>query len=513
MKKSCLFFVIFGFLVFLLAGVSYGWQGRMAGMGDPYGLVQDESDFLIHPAKIANGKGINFYGGYRFNYTDVMKWNYTSTEFTPAGAFFWIWPYRGSGDEWKHNGLIGAAFPMGPGRMGLFFEYEGKRGDYDGDEDERSIATSWYHTYKLESDFDTFALRLLYGIPMGNFKLGGELQLAYRREKDETFINEDILTAGRLLHTNYPLGGSVPWVNLFPFMIPYDSKYWEVLLKGSLEGMIGPAKIALTMRGGFIFSGDNKYRAMDFQIPPGVITNSIDMDGDVKGWRMGGDFWLRYPLAENLSLPFLLKIEYQKKTRDGEGYGNAFGIFGDTEYKNRESVFQVEVGGGVDKELVKGTRIAAGIYYNYAQNKNNFVGKGNNGVNWIEADYSNYPDHQEHRVILKLSGEKEISPMVALRMGLNFFYGWVKEDFEYNRMLAINNTSLDGYHWGIGASLGGTVKFQRFSVEPFIGGGYQNMKLKGDGDISVYGPLGSVLEGDKTRKEWSIGGGFSIKFN
>jgi hypothetical protein len=88
-KKSCLFFVILGFLVLSLAGVSYGWQGRMAGMGDPYGLVQDESDFLIHPAGIANGKGTNFYGNYRFNYTDVMKWNYTSTEFTPAGAFYW----------------------------------------------------------------------------------------------------------------------------------------------------------------------------------------------------------------------------------------------------------------------------------------------------------------------------------------------------------------------------------------------------------------------------------------
>ena len=60
MKKNCLFFVIISFLVLSLAGVSYGWQGRMGGMGDPYGLVEDESDFLFHPAGIANGKGINF---------------------------------------------------------------------------------------------------------------------------------------------------------------------------------------------------------------------------------------------------------------------------------------------------------------------------------------------------------------------------------------------------------------------------------------------------------------------
>jgi hypothetical protein len=131
MKAKSLFIVIIGFLVLSLAGVSYGWQGRMAGMGDPYGLVVDESDFLIHPAKIANGKGINFYSNYRFNYTDVMDWNYTK-DFL-SGPFLGTLPYRTSGDEWEHNGLLGVAFPAGPGRMGFFFEYVGKRGDYDGD--------------------------------------------------------------------------------------------------------------------------------------------------------------------------------------------------------------------------------------------------------------------------------------------------------------------------------------------------------------------------------------------
>jgi hypothetical protein len=62
--------VIVGLLTLSLAGVSHGWQGRMAGMGDPFGLVQDESDFLIHPSGIADGKGTNFYGNYRFNGRD-----------------------------------------------------------------------------------------------------------------------------------------------------------------------------------------------------------------------------------------------------------------------------------------------------------------------------------------------------------------------------------------------------------------------------------------------------------
>ena len=40
-----------------------------------------------------------------------------------------------------------------------------------------------------------------------------------------------------------------PWTNLFQFMFPYDSKYWEFIFKGSLKGEIGPAKIAFTVRG------------------------------------------------------------------------------------------------------------------------------------------------------------------------------------------------------------------------------------------------------------------------
>ena len=86
MKKSCLFLGILGFLVLSMAVPAYSWQGRMAGMEDPYGLIQDESDFLIHPAKIANGQGMKFYGDYRFTYTGVLKWDNEVNVFTPAGA-------------------------------------------------------------------------------------------------------------------------------------------------------------------------------------------------------------------------------------------------------------------------------------------------------------------------------------------------------------------------------------------------------------------------------------------
>ncbi|MBW2182107.1 MAG: hypothetical protein JRG81_17320 [Deltaproteobacteria bacterium] len=60
MKKQMLLLVLVLLSVFLVFGSSLAWQGRMAGMGDPYGLTPDESDFLIHPSLIVGGKVLIF---------------------------------------------------------------------------------------------------------------------------------------------------------------------------------------------------------------------------------------------------------------------------------------------------------------------------------------------------------------------------------------------------------------------------------------------------------------------
>jgi hypothetical protein len=498
MKKNCLFFVIISFLVLSLAGVSYGWQGRMGGMGDPYGLVQDESDFLFHPAGIANGKGINFYSNYRFNYTDVMDWNYTFGPF-PVEIALMKYEYNTSGDERRHDSLLGAAFPLGAGRMGLFFQYSGRRDNYGGDFSISKILP--IGQYGMDSDLDAFALRLLYGLPLGGFKLGGEVQFAYRHEKNDTNVMES-----SSFSENDFVGLFFLKPNVLAFMRPYDSKYWEAIFKGSLKGAIGPAEVAFTLRGGYIFSGENHLMYTQ-AISSGV--SGFNLDGNVKGWDIGGDLWVKYRVAKGLSFPFLLRVDYQKKTRDGDGPGVGPDLAGFSfDYKNREKNFQSEVGGGVDKEFGKGTRVAAGIYYGFLQDKNNLI------LSAIPIpfvyDFSKYPNQTEHRVILRVAGEKEISPMVAMRMGVNFFYGWAKEDFNGDVITFSEKQSIDGYHWGIGASLGGTVKFQRFSVEPFIGGGYQKWNLDGT-SFSNYSPP-PLLNMDKMRQEWFIGGGLSIKF-
>jgi len=514
MKKVLLTMISLFLLVFALSGISYGWQGRMGGMGDPFGLVADESDYLIHPAKIANGEGVRFYGDYRFTYTGVTDWDYNLDHFSTAGTLVNVFHFDSSGQEFTHNVLLGATFPLGPGRMGLFFTYNGMRGNYHGDVDVNSVSN--FEEYDLTKDFDNFALRLLYGLPVGSFKLGGEAQFAYCREKNENWIQMTNLIQGKL---NDISGLFRPFENLLSFQFPYNSRYWETLFKGSLDGKIGPLDLEFTLRGGFLFGGENSL-LMELQNPVGTTFSRTDLNGDVTGWRIGGDLWARYPLAKDLSLPFLVGVAYQQKTRDGDGVQ----ILGVPpaflyRYASEEKDLGLTVGGGIDKELGPSTKIAAGVYYNYLQGKNDiklhYFASTGSGTD----DSSDYPASTEHQVMLRLAGELALSPTINLRMGFAPFYGWVKENFKYTRGSLVfgsdtDDVSLDGYHWGIVASLGGTIKFKPITLEPFINGGWQQLHLKGDGDrVDFTGAVTRLYDMSKDRDEWYIGGGFSVLYD
>jgi hypothetical protein len=506
MDKRFLFFMILPVLVFTLSGVSYAWQGRMGGMGDPFGLVADESDYLTHPAKIAKGEGVKFYGDYRFTFTGVTDWDYDVNVFNSGGSLLRFFRYNTSGDEQRHDALLGTAFPLGPGRLGLFFQYEGKRSDYDGDV--RSSFSPPTDAYELTSNFDAFALRVLYGLPIGgSFKLGGEFQFAYRQEENEAQMLQQTPPFSGVFYQNPEGSFSVALTgnkNFMPFMMPYDSHYLEALFKGSLDATIGPIEAALTVRGGFIFNGDNELVRL-------LTANNYDLKGDVEGWRIGGDLWLRYPLAKDLTVPFLVRIDYQKKTKDGNGMpiGILTGFL--TDYNSTEKTFDLEVGGGLDKELAKGVRLAGGIYYGYHDARNDFFTEVL-GTPFF-SDYSPYPSLIEHRLRLVLAGEWGISPSVTLRMGLEPFYGWIREDFKSTTIALlpwIEDVSLDGSRWGIGASLGGSVKFQHLTLEPFINAGYQEMKLDGGG-TEFLRPL--IIDVQELQRQWYIGAGFSILYD
>ena len=66
-------------------------------------------------------------------------------------------------------------------------------------------------------------------------------------------------------------------------------------------------------------------------------------------------------------------------------------------------------------------------------------------------------------------------------------------------------------NWGGVLSLGGTVKLSRFSLEPFVSGGYRRLDLDGENGFRALSPTftGSnlILSMDKLREVWSIGSG------
>lgn len=509
MKKSVLVLVLLPLLVIALGGVSQAWQGRMGGMDDPYGLLADESDYRIHPAKIANGEGVRFYGYYRFTYTDVMGWGYDLDQLTPPFVFY---DFDTSGQEYSHDAQVGAAFPLGPGRMGLFFSYNGETGDYGGDEYGWDDLLGIYNTfdYDLNAGRDDFALMLLYGLPVGGMNLGGEVQFAYRQGENKEWIQRTDLSTGAL---NYTGGNFVYCLNLLPFMFPYDSNYWEALLKGSLEADVGPLDVEFTLRGGFVFGGDNTY-AYEEHTPVNTILGSYDLDGGVDGWRIGGDLWVRYPI-NSISLPFLVRVDYQERTRDGSGVGSGIytGAFFDCESTERN--VEIEGGGGVDIALNEGSRIGAGIYYGYLQGSHDIWTYAVRGNVRNVYDFNDYPLHTEHRFRVVLSGEWELTPTVALRMGLQPFYGWVREDFSDTYIGGVlyleKDISLTGYHWGIGGSLGGSVQFGSFTIEPFFNVGWQQLDLDGDGART--GTANDLWGMELSRSEWYIGGGCSFLFD
>ena len=495
MKKVLLPLVCLPLLVLALSETSYGWQGRMSGMGDPYGLVADESDFLIHTADIADGKGITYYGNYSLTYTKVTDWNYHMNWLTTGGVLEGSFNYDGDGHEYKHSAQFGVAFPLGVGRMGVFLGYDGKRGEFDGNET-GAISSP----YDLSSDRDNFSLRLLYGLPVGSVKLGGEFQLARHQVENENFMPG---------HLNYPLGTTFPQYNLSPFQLPYDSSYWEAMVKGSLAGQVGRDDLKATLKGGLIFSGDNSW-----QLTQGNLL--LDFGGDVKGWRAGGDIWLRHPLAPGLTLPFLLRFDYQDTTREGSGLSNQTSDI--YPYKTEERSFIFETGGGVEKEYRKGTKTAAGIYYSYLKGESDLkttelFSNGSFSNTWSLSDY---PKSSEHRIMLRLTGEMELSSMTTLRMGITPFYGWVKEDYTFSlgrQPIYTDTISMDGHHWGINAAFGGTIRLTSVTLEPFISMTWQKTSLDGDGNsVNSFGTVTDLAEMNKDRNEWGIGAGLSVLF-
>jgi hypothetical protein len=531
---------IFTFLTFFvltaLVGTAYAWQGRMAGMGKPYGLIEDESDFLTHPAKIASGEGVRYYLDYQFTFTDVIHWRYKLDEVDLLNNNT-LFPYRfhsSSVHEYDHDSLMGVAFPLAKGRMGVFFSYDKKMGDFDGHGsyrvfDDAGLPQSKRLNYDMDSRLDNYALSLIYGLPLRCADLGFELGFARRSEDQEGVVRVpaqlgDVSKGSK----NYIYGWGSPELSLFPFMIPYDSSYWELFGKVGVEKKLNTCDINWSVRGGYILSSDseNRYEYW-FRDPLSDNDNHAKMRGDVRGYRIGSDLWIRHQVNEGLTLPFLVSIDYAHKRRNGEAMGTGENDLIDNHfyrYDHTARTFEVKAGGGVEKKVNTCGRVGAGLYYNYLQNRDDisfFVTGGN-----LPNNQSEFPLHREHRLILNLAGEQEMSSDFTLRGGLSFFYGWVVADnYKQTRISSDDlldsfkrKISLDGENWGMEASLGATKKFSCFTLEPFLKAGYRKSDLSGNGKaafiIPVDGSTDDYLDKmmKKEREEWCLGAGFSLLF-
>jgi hypothetical protein len=561
MKKNVLMVMVVVFLMFTLFGITYAWQGRMDGMGDPVGLIPDESDFLINPARIADGNGVTLFSHYGFAYRgEDNSWDADLSggliDVLLSGQGDLSYDLEKDGDVWWNEVLLGASFSLGTGKMGIFFEYEGEYGDYDGHEVlDGSLTGLGSATIDLENDVSTdmsdFALRFVYGIPLGQvFNLGTEVKIAYRDE--EVKWNSRLDNFGITPAIPELLGISLDSSNflatgLMRYLLPHDSDYWDLSFKLGLNWKVGGVECDLTPRGGFIFAGDNEWESdLDGDINldlggPGIVSlsNDFDMEGDVDGWNLGLDFWLRFPVTADTSMPLVFRFDYQKKERDGSGSGD-FGLFAtpdggptstiisgpmEWDYNSEETLLTITAGGGFDIGVSDKTKIAIGLFYNYINSETDLEMEfGPDGPPIaLVTETGGYPETSEHQVKLQFAGEHKVSSCLTMRGGLTTFYGWVSEEYDFDGGLSLgpltassllnNSISLDGNRWGIEASVGATWTCENIAVEPFIKGGYQRVSLDGDEDWSALGIDLLSFDVEKEKDEWFIGGGFSLLFN
>ena len=499
-------FVFVALCICLLAAPAMAGQGRMSGMESPYGLVEDESDFLVHPTALTRGKGIQYYANFGTSYNETTRWDLTRGDVTRGAV---IRPYgqidrSDKGHDQTANASLGVIFPVNVGRMGVIVDYDGNilsRGEYGG----RSYRPRFPDGVQsipdtiFKNSYDNISIKLLYAQPYTDkVKLGGEVGLAYKKEKNDTYEKDD--------HYIYDDPGAVIGLE------PHDARYWEATFKGSMETMVGASKLTTSLYGGFIFTGHNWTEESGGEPAYNFFYNASTHNGNVTGYRMGLENWWRLPLSKTLTLPLLMRIEYRKKTFDGQGIvvlgvGDDYRPRDNIGYDNTEKLFNFEIGGGLEKQLGKGTLLAGGIYYAYADGDTDSMWSTSGGYRSV-----NFQERNEHKLTLKLAVEKEVSPVLVLRGGVSAFLGLPKEQHgSYECTEAPRGEGFSsGVHfgatnsWGVRGSAGASFKANNVIFEPYIKGGLQGYKVR---NIALAGN-----EVDFEKNEWSVGGGLSIKF-
>ena len=479
-------------------------KDRTADMAKPYGLLDAETDFLVHPAAMMRVDKVRSYMSFGTVYEktveeDIAGDNWAGKDYTERGRH-----------DWTAGASVGIVVPVDVGRMGFFVDYGGNlfsRGAYE------QVNTTWNHSnwQYITSDsiqYDAITLKALYARPFTDgVVLGVEIDLANRREQSEfNFL---------ALHDGYREWGTI------------DSNSWRATLKGSLESMIGPSKLTTTISGGMILGEDGNIARYD---PASVYHRDGTKAFDHTGHWIGLESWLRVPVSANITLPFLLRLDYQKEVREdrGQGVPSDKGMVGRYLTENSYDRLDIEIGGGIEKRLDRGIKLAGGLYYEYIQSNAGFARDDfppyiSNIYQWHTRSFARRTDH---RLTLRLAAERELFPTLTIRGGMAAFAGLPAErngstelhiDHSGKRHFyapTFDSSAGSSRTLGIGGSLGMTWTTKAMVIEPYIHGGLYFDEVCGQvtestdytywKDTAVPGPF--------RKYTWHTGAGLAVKF-
>ena len=474
----------------IVASTAWADQGRISGMGDPVGLIKDDTDYLVHPSLLSPSR-VNYFLNYSASYDKTKDWNINAHgEGTALAHQIDLggqgeWSFSNHGGSHTHKVQLGVEVPTLGGSWAAILEYTTNQGKYDNGQAMQGVAYAW----TMDDEERNWNARFLYATKVDTYQLGLEFQLGHKNDKNDQFD-----TNAQHADPNFAWGGNN--FDQFMYMIPCNSRYYEANTKLSFSGGEENRTWAITFKAGLPFAADNQYAS-------GFMGRALPvMKGDVQGFNAGADLWLRVAAGPQLSIPFTLSGETRRLQRTGADAASG------NNYKETTGNDHLGLGFGLDYAASPSSRIATGLYFDHSHYRQDFYSNTTYLFFAGVYDYSQFPDLRENRVTLKTSLEQTLSPATTLRAGLNLFYGRV--NMTYTDYVQYAATTVDmpsqGSDKGLSLSVGATLKTAALRVEPFIA--YTNTRSANNGDwtttirSTVHPRTGEFL---KTDQIWTAG--------
>lgn len=446
----------------LSATAALGWTGRMSGMADPRGLVQDDSDFLAIPSLLAREQENRFVLSYAFGLSDVSSMDASIVTF-PWGAA----EHRLHGDASSHTVQLGGIRTSEVGNFGIFLTAGLE------DATQRGSSQTALQTYDSEvtRDLRNAVLNMYYARPGQHADFGASLGVEYvdRFTKTEQSGPKYVL--------NYIWGGMFPVHMLNFFGLPEDSTAWKADGSLSMSRDFGHSELSLVLGGAALLSGESAYDFQENNLAGGVDYAASTYGDDMEGYSARAEVRYVSELQDGWSLPVLVRAEYSYWNTEGSGIGTGLldaGMAYLTHF-TRENL-SVTAGAGFNREWGQ-SLVAGGLYGSVSQSTDSaFVDQAG-----IGADYSDHPRSNEYRITARLACETPISPRYTFNAGVSVYKGWIQGRYRHYDGMVVRDISLNGGTSGGLAAIGLAYSGENYDVETFLNVGYAGFSTTGDG--------------------------------